>query len=464
MMLLNNLLKSLSHAFVVVLCACFFVGANTTSVLADSTQECAIQSAILSDWDSYAGNTATSCNPQNLNVNQWCENYWENYEMLCRAIARECLPQGDCAVGGGCAGGAQSCSTSADCPLNYTCSSSGCCVYSGGSGEQTCTSHAQCTDPSKPFCNPHTMTCMYEPSASMCPSSDHVFELISETDVNNYAYVYPTNPQFAYALNRCHLASCWCGDTTGVGNGAAGNAWIDVVGWMPAGLENNSNCISTGQQKYYVLERCSQNSGCSYGWTMSLTGIRSCNQCQSGYTRHLLSDVMTMSNGVDYRPGEAQTGFEDFVNILRTSSHGLLDEDGFYVCVECIEPGWKSVSGQPYEKFEGNKCAGNSTVVRYRCNAGYMGNVAVANSVSALTCTACPAGTYQPNPGSTTCETCPGFSYGNGTQAGSTNPTGATDITSCFVNCGSASSPAYTDTNGSYYLSGCSSNRCYYTN
>lgn len=405
-----------THFFAVVAACIFGFFAMSTNVFADAS-DCDLQSAILSQWEAYAESTATNCNPKGISRmarREWCTDNFPSDDTICFGITEDCTLVDPC-IGGGDPGGGDP----------------------GGGGGNTGGGGVD---------------------VQSCSSADIVIELVSETEVASYSYWNTDTPLFGYPFNRCGLASCaYCGSNVNVYND--GNGWISIIdGAVPADVESGLHCASIGT-RYHIFERCSKNSGCRYEWRISRATVPSCDTCGEGLVKRTITDVMLMQKNVDYYIEGGSSGLEDLLNMFRSSEQGLRSEDDVYICVQCLSPGWSDVSGQTYQEKKGNKCQGNESTKEYRCKAGYKGNVAsVSGSPTGLTCTACPSGTYQPQSGKTECLPCPNF----GTTSASTSPTGATDITSCFVNC--APSPLYTDNKGTFRLTtGCSDNKCYYS-
>ena len=465
MMLLNNLLKSLSRTFFMILCACVFVGATTTSVLADN--DCDLENEILYNWDEYLAAQGLSCENGpvvGVNVDYWCSaSYLANLD-LCQQIADNCSLTSACLQG--CVHG--SCSINSDCPGSMVCQS-GCCVNPGGSGgcSEPCSQHSQCTTSGGGAC---VSGCCSYTNVSACPGQT-MWNVALSTQVGEQFGAMCTSLCTSDILRYCN--SNWAQQMAGSAN---------IHGY---------SCDALGSQSFLATGRCSENNGCGFIWEI-VPGIQSCDSCKSGYTKVLLADVVNGGRWdlYNFEAARISAGLGYFSNDSMDVGGSV---DPLYTCVDCDGKQYRENVNGRYIKIEnvyGPAC-NKAVSVNYICAAGYYGSPTSAVSgcyecpqnaetcdegatdftckngyyKSTGACLPCPTATYSTRGGhnsygySDTCMDCPATPYPAGS---SLSREAATSIAECFVYCNSDGSMDYQDVSGSYRLTGCTDDKCYY--
>ncbi len=178
-----------------------------------------------------------------------------------------------------------------------------------------------------------------------------------------------------------------------------------------------------------VINNCSSYSDNCYNGTK----IRTCNTCNSGYTRtKQTTSVSTCSGTITYYNCVSSGGGGTIDPI------GPIDCDG--TCDDCFSSRWKSSGTAGYQTRTVATCntitCKCSKKTEYRCAAGYYGTPPAIQQIGNLT----------------GCTECPPTSDG----AARTSAAGSTANTRCYI----ANGASFSDTSGS----GKYTNSCYYSN
>lgn len=175
-----------------------------------------------------------------------------------------------------------------------------------------------------------------------------------------------------------------------------------------------------------VISNCSNYSDNCYNGTK----IRTCNTCNTGYTRtQQTTNVSTCTGTIQY------------YNCVSGSGGGIIEPiecDG--TCDNCTSGFWIASGTAGYQKRTVATCNTSTCectrTIKYRCAAGYYGTPPEIQLVGNLTgCSECPP---------------------TSDAATRTSPAGTTAITGCYISSGTS----FSDTSGD----GTYTNKCNYTN